>query len=99
MGGLRTDLQPACDIHFLDAAKQRTHPIEPVKSLLFFAFSIPKISDAYEIPAHSIGSAVFVCGTALAQVWLQIVAPIIRGVLAGIAFRSGLLDGPGGEAE
>ncbi|WP_371227774.1 aquaporin Z [Roseovarius sp. 2305UL8-3] len=44
-------------------------------------------------PARSIGPALFAGGTALGQLWLFIVAPIIGGVLAGILFKSGLLDG------
>lgn len=43
-------------------------------------------------PARSIGPAVFVGGTALAQLWLFIVAPVIGAVLAGLLFRSGQLD-------
>ena len=43
-------------------------------------------------PARSIGPAVFVGGAALSQLWLFIVAPIIGGVLAGLLFKSGLLD-------
>lgn len=46
-------------------------------------------------PARSIGPAVFVGGTALAQLWLFIVAPIIGAVLAGLLFRSGQLDAEG----
>ncbi|MEL6519906.1 MAG: aquaporin Z [Pseudomonadota bacterium] len=45
-------------------------------------------------PARSIGPALFAGTTALAQLWLFIVAPIIGAVVAGIVFRSGLLDGP-----
>lgn len=43
-------------------------------------------------PARSIGPALFVGGTALAQLWLFIVAPVIGAVLAGLVFRAGLLD-------
>ena len=43
-------------------------------------------------PARSIGPALFVGGTATAQLWLFIVAPIIGAVAAGALFRSGLLD-------
>ncbi len=43
-------------------------------------------------PARSVGPALFAGATALSQVWLFVVAPIIGGVLAGILFRSGLLD-------
>lgn len=43
-------------------------------------------------PARSVGPALFVGGTALAQLWLFIAAPIIGGVLAGVLVRSGLLS-------
>lgn len=43
-------------------------------------------------PARSIGPAVFAGAHALGQVWLFIVAPILGGVIAGVLFRSGLLD-------
>lgn len=43
-------------------------------------------------PARSIGPAIFVGGTALAQLWLFIIAPIIGAIAAGVVFRSGLLD-------
>lgn len=43
-------------------------------------------------PARSIGPAVFVGGTALSQLWLFIVAPVIGTVAAGLLFRSGQLD-------
>jgi len=43
-------------------------------------------------PARSIGPAVFVGGTALAQLWLFIIAPVIGTVAAGLLFRSGQLD-------
>ena len=44
-------------------------------------------------PARSIGPALFVGGTAISQLWLFIVAPIVGAIAAGILFRSGLLDG------
>ncbi|MEP5152595.1 aquaporin Z [Planktotalea sp.] len=43
-------------------------------------------------PARSIGPALFAGGTALAQLWLFIVAPIIGAIAAGVLFKSGLLD-------
>ncbi len=43
-------------------------------------------------PARSIGPALFVGGTAIAQLWLFIVAPIIGAVAAGVLFRSGVLN-------
>ncbi len=44
-------------------------------------------------PARSIGPALFAGTTALSQLWLFIVAPIIGGVMAGLVFKAGLLDG------
>jgi aquaporin Z len=38
-------------------------------------------------PARSLGPALFVGGTALAQLWLFIVAPIIGGILAALAWK------------
>lgn len=43
-------------------------------------------------PARSIGPALFVGGTALTQLWLFIVAPIIGAVAAGLLFKTGTLD-------
>ncbi len=43
-------------------------------------------------PARSIGPALFAGGTAIAQLWLFIVAPIIGAVAAGLLFKSGVLD-------
>lgn len=42
-------------------------------------------------PARSLGPAVFVGGQALAQLWLFFLAPCIGAVIAGFAFRGGLL--------
>ena len=44
-------------------------------------------------PARSIGPALFAGGTAIGQLWLFIVAPIIGAVAAGLMFRNGMLDG------
>jgi len=38
-------------------------------------------------PARSLGPAIFVGGTALAQLWLFIVAPIIGGILAALVWK------------
>lgn len=43
-------------------------------------------------PARSIGPALFAGGTAIAQLWLFIVAPIIGAVAAGLLFKTGQLD-------
>ncbi|MGL4322262.1 MAG: aquaporin [Paracoccaceae bacterium] len=41
-------------------------------------------------PARSIGPAIFVGGNAIAQLWVFIVAPLVGGALAGIAYATGL---------
>jgi aquaporin Z len=43
-------------------------------------------------PARSIGPALFAGGTAISQLWLFIVAPVIGAVAAGLVFRTGMLD-------
>lgn len=45
-------------------------------------------------PARSIGPALFAGTTALAQLWLFIVAPVIGAVAAGLLFKTGMLDAP-----
>ena len=45
-------------------------------------------------PARSIGPALFAGSTAIAQLWLFIVAPIIGAVAAGLLFKTGMLDMP-----
>jgi aquaporin Z len=41
-------------------------------------------------PARSIGPAVFVGGNAIAQLWVFIVAPLVGGALAGLAYKAGV---------
>ena len=48
-------------------------------------------------PARSIGPALFAGSTAISQLWLFIVAPIIGAVAAGLVFKSGLLDPAAGD--
>ncbi len=43
-------------------------------------------------PARSVGPALFAGGTAISQLWLFIVAPIIGAVAAGLLFKTGTLD-------
>ncbi len=45
-------------------------------------------------PARSIGPALFVGGTAISQLWLFIVAPLIGGALGGLIHRTGLVGDP-----
>ncbi len=46
-------------------------------------------------PARSFGPAIFAQGEALAQLWLFIVAPLAGAALAGLLFRSRLLEAEG----
>ena len=43
-------------------------------------------------PARSLGPAVFVGGTAISQLWLFFVAPLIGAALAGLIFRQKILE-------
>lgn len=43
-------------------------------------------------PARSFGPAIMVGGTAISQLWLFFVAPLVGAALAGIVFRMGLLE-------
>ncbi|HEY6926644.1 MAG TPA: aquaporin, partial [Steroidobacteraceae bacterium] len=42
-------------------------------------------------PARSLGPALLVGGTALAQVWMFLVVPSLGGVVAGVFDRTGIL--------
>ncbi len=53
-----------------------------------------KITGVSVNPARSIGPALFVGGTALAQLWLFILAPVLGAIAAGFVFRTGVLDMP-----
>lgn len=43
-------------------------------------------------PARSVGPALFAGSTAISQLWLFVVAPIIGAVAAGLLFKTGKLD-------
>jgi len=47
-------------------------------------------------PARSLGPALLTGGTALAQLWLFIVAPLAGAIVAGLVYRSGVLWGDEG---
>lgn len=49
-----------------------------------------KITGVSVNPARSIGPALFVGGTALSQLWVFIVAPLVGGALAGLVNAAGL---------
>jgi len=46
-------------------------------------------------PARSIGPALFSGGAAIAQLWLFIVAPLVGGALAGLVYKSHVLENIG----
>jgi aquaporin Z len=58
-------------------------------AILHFAF-IPVSGNSLN-PARSLGPALFAGGTAVSELWLYIVAPLIGGGLAGIVARSNVL--------
>ena len=43
-------------------------------------------------PARSLGPAIFVGGKAMAQLWMFLVVPSLGGIVAGLLFRSKLLE-------
>lgn len=49
-------------------------------------------------PARSFGPAVFAQGEALGQLWLFIIAPLVGAALAGLAFRTKMLEADGAVA-
>jgi len=51
-----------------------------------------KITGVSVNPARSIGPALFSGGSALSQLWLFILAPALGAAVAGVLFRTGLLD-------
>jgi aquaporin Z len=51
-----------------------------------------KVTGVSVNPARSIGPALFAGTTAITQLWLFIVAPIIGAVVAGLAFNAGLMS-------
>lgn len=46
-------------------------------------------------PARSFGPAVFAQGAALQQLWLFIIAPLVGAAIAGLAFRTKILEADG----
>lgn len=43
-------------------------------------------------PARSLGPAIFVGGTALAQVWMFLIVPLVGGLIAGWVFKARILS-------
>jgi aquaporin Z len=57
-------------------------------TLVLLHFPFINVTGLSVNPARSLGPAVLVGGTALAQMWLFILAPLIGGALAGLADRA-----------
>ncbi len=57
--------------------------------ILIFGINITGVSVN---PARSLGPALFVGGKAISQLWLFLVIPSIAGILAGVLFRTKLLE-------
>ncbi len=61
-------------------------------TLMIMHFAFIPVSGASLNGARSLGPAIFVGGTALAQVWLYLVVPTIAGAIAGYLVKSKTLD-------
>jgi aquaporin Z len=61
-------------------------------TLMIIHFAFIPVSGASVNGARSLGPAIFVGGTALAQVWLYLVVPTLAGALAGWLVRSKTFD-------
>lgn len=70
------------------------HPAGLIIGLTLFALHLPfvMVTGLSVNPARSLGPAVFVGGTAIAQVWLFIVMPLVGGAIAGWLFRARILS-------
>ncbi len=69
-------------------------PAGLIIGLTLFALHLPfiQVTGLSVNPARSLGPAIFVGGTALAQVWLFIVMPVIGGAIAGWLFKAKILS-------
>ena len=69
-------------------------PAGLIIGLTLFALHLPfiMVTGLSVNPARSLGPAVFVGGTALTQVWLFLVMPLVGGAIAGWLFRAKVLS-------
>jgi aquaporin Z len=76
------------------SASEAKHPAGLVIGLTLFALHMPfiQVTGLSVNPARSLGPAVFVGGTALVQVWMFLIMPLIGGALAGWLFRARILS-------
>lgn len=61
-------------------------------TLLAFHVCFIPVSGNSLNPARSIGPALFSGGTAIGQLWLYIVAPLLGGAIAGIVAKAGIFE-------
>jgi aquaporin Z len=70
------------------------HPAGLIIGLTLFALHLPfiMVTGLSVNPARSLGPAVFVGGTAIQQVWLFLVMPLVGGAIAGWLFKARILS-------
>ena len=75
-------------------ASEARHPAGLIIGLTLFALHMPfiQVTGLSVNPARSLGPAVFVGGTALLQVWLFLIMPLVGGGIAGWLFRARVLS-------
>jgi aquaporin Z len=76
------------------SASEAKHPAGLIIGLTLFALHVTfiPVTGVSVNPARSLGPAIFVGGTALAQVWMFLVMPLIGGAIAGWLFRARVLS-------
>jgi aquaporin Z len=70
------------------------HPAGLIIGLTLFLLHMPfiQVTGLSVNPARSLGPAIFVGGTAIAQIWLFIIMPVVGALIAGWAFRAKILS-------
>lgn len=76
------------------SASEARHPAGMIIGFTLFALHMPfiQVTGLSVNPARSLGPAIFVGGTALAQVWLFLIMPLVGGAIAGWLFRMRVLS-------
>jgi aquaporin Z len=69
-------------------------PAGLIIGLTLFALHLPfiMVTGLSVNPARSLGPAIFVGGTALTQIWLFLIMPLVGGAIAGWLFRAKILS-------
>ncbi len=76
------------------SASEAKHPAGLIIGLTLFALHIVfiPVTGVSVNPARSLGPAVFVGGTALVQVWMFLIMPLVGAAIAGWLFRARILS-------